>query len=367
VEAGSGKEDADKALAALDDQMVQAARKAISDCRTLAEKQKNFMYDLMSSTDTQLVISSGAALVLGILMAWLLTSGVSKPLMRVMSGLNKGSLQVAAAAGQVSGASQALAVGASQQAASLEETASSMEQMVGMTRSNAQSAGQAEQLVSQSRETIDLANQSMQDLLKAMARITANSGETAKIIKTIDEIAFQTNLLALNAAVEAARAGEVGAGFAVVADEVRNLAMRAAEAAKNTGDLLENSIQEIKQGSDLVERTEGHFREVSEVSTQIGQHISQIARATADQNQGIEQINLATSEMDRVNQQVAAQAEQTASASEMLSDQAQSLTGMVQNLDHIVRGSGKAGNGSRPIPTKTPPRTGSGMKMLPLA
>ena len=107
---------------------------------------------------------------------------------------------------------------------------------------------------------VSRANDSMRNLTTSMDEITKASEDTSKIIKTIDEIAFQTNLLALNAAVEAARAGEAGAGFAVVADEVRNLAMRAAEAAKNTSGLIEGTIKKIKAGFDLVDRNERGFR-----------------------------------------------------------------------------------------------------------
>ena len=130
-----------------------------------------------------------------------------------------------------------------------------------MTRQNADNSKQADVMVTESDQIMSQANQTMQSLMSAMAKINTNSGETAKIIMTIDEIAFQTNLLALNAAVEAARAGEVGAGFAVVADEVRNLAMRAAEASKNIGELIKKNITEIKEGSVLVEATEKQFQD----------------------------------------------------------------------------------------------------------
>ena len=335
-----------KALTQWDEGMVQSAREAIAQCRRLAYAQQRHMNDLMSEVQALILGVSGAALVLGLVFAWLLTRSVNKPLVGVINGLNQGSLQVAAAAAQVSSASQSLAQGTSRQAASLEETAASMEEMVAMTKRNAQSAGQAETLVEQSRRTLDQAHQSMRELLEAMAGITANSDQTVKIIKTIDEIAFQTNLLALNAAVEAARAGEVGAGFAVVADEVRNLALRAAEAAKSTGELLESSIVQIKQGSDLVTRSEAQFREVREVSLRIGEHISQIAEASGEQSLGIEQINQNTGQMDAVNQEVAAQAEQTAAASEELNGQANSMRDYVLSLDRIITGGSGNHNGS---------------------
>jgi methyl-accepting chemotaxis protein len=153
--------------------------------------------------------------------------------------------------------------------------------------------------------------------------IHASSDETAKIIKTIDEIAFQTNLLALNAAVEAARAGEAGAGFAVVADEVRNLAMRAAEAAKTTAGLIEENIKDIKEGSELVASTDEAFKQlVRDNSNKVGELVGEIAAASQEQSQGVEQVNNAMADMDKITQQNAASAEQSASASEQLNSQA---------------------------------------------
>jgi methyl-accepting chemotaxis protein len=166
-------------------------------------------------------------------------------------------------------------------------------------------------------EVIGKANSSMRQMRTAMERINAASDEMAKIIKTIDEIAFQTNLLALNAAVEAARAGEAGAGFAVVADEVRNLAMRAAEAAKNTSQLIEDNIKNIKDGSELVAATDEAFSEVAGTSSRVAELVGEIAAASSEQTQGIDQINKAAIEMDRVTQSTAANAEQMAAAMAM--------------------------------------------------
>jgi methyl-accepting chemotaxis protein len=171
-----------------------------------------------------------------------------------------------------------------------------------------------------------------------MKEITAASEETSKIIKTIDEIAFQTNLLALNAAVEAARAGEAGAGFAVVAEEVRNLAMRAADAAKNTSGLIEGTVKKIKDGSDLVLKANEAFAEVAVNSSKVGELVGEIAAASQEQAQGIDQINKAVTEMDKVTQQTAANAEESASASEEMNAQAEQMKQISLTLVNIIGG-----------------------------
>ena len=163
-----------------------------------------------------------------------------------------------------------------------------------------------------------------------------------KIIKTIDEIAFQTNLLALNAAVEAARAGEAGAGFAVVADEVRNLAMRAADAAKNTSGLIEGTIAAVKDGNQLTQKTQEAFQANTDIAMKIGELVDEITAASGEQAQGIGQVNTAVAEMDKVVQQNAANAEESASASEEMSAQAEQMKVMVDELVAMVGGKGKA-------------------------
>jgi len=171
-----------------------------------------------------------------------------------------------------------------------------------------------------------------------MKDISEASEETQKIVKTIDEIAFQTNLLALNAAVEAARAGEAGAGFAVVADEVRNLAMRAADAAKNTSGMIEGTVKKIKDGSDLVTTTNEAFTEVATSASKVGELVGEIAAASNEQAQGIEQVNRAVAEMDKVTQQNAANAEESAGASEEMRGQAEQMKDVIAELLVLVSG-----------------------------
>jgi methyl-accepting chemotaxis protein len=190
----------------------------------------------------------------------------------------------------------------------------------------------------QAKQVVNQANASMSQLTVSMREIGKASEETSKIIKTIDEIAFQTNLLALNAAVEAARAGEAGAGFAVVAGEVRSLAMRAAEAARNTAVLIEGTVKKIADGAVLVKTTNESFNEVARNAEKVGDLIGEIAAASNEQAQGIEQVNIAVMEMDKVTQQNAATAEESASASEELNAQAEEMKGYVARLAGLVGG-----------------------------
>ncbi|MBI5580212.1 MAG: MCP four helix bundle domain-containing protein [Deltaproteobacteria bacterium] len=284
-----------------------------------------------------MIIGVAAALTLGVL----ITRSINSSLSRVIAGLNDGAQEVASAAGQVSSAAQSLAEGSSEQAASIEETSSSLEEMSSMTKQNADNAGQANTLMGEAKQVVGTANESMGQLTESMAEITKASEETSKIIKTIDEIAFQTNLLALNAAVEAARAGEAGAGFAVVADEVRNLAMRAADAAKNTANLIEGTVKKVKDGSELVGKTNEAFKQVAGSSAKAADLVAEISAASNEQAQGIGQINTAVTELDKVTQQNAANAEESASAAEEMSAQAETMKGMVDELQSMVGGSAK--------------------------
>ncbi len=279
---------------------------------------------------------TGIGLLVGVFLMWGLGRGITRPLKGVISGLTEGSEHVSSASEQVAQASQSLAEGSSEQAASLEETSSSLEEMASMTRHNAENSAQADNLMQEANQVVETANSSMAQLIDAMGDISKASEETSKIIKTIDEIAFQTNLLALNAAVEAARAGEAGAGFAVVADEVRNLAMRAADAAKNTAALIEGTIKKVEDGSHLVADTNESFKEVAERTSKVGELVAEISAASNEQAQGIEQVNTAVTEMDKLTQQNAANAEESASASEEMSTQAQQLNTFVQNLVALV-------------------------------
>jgi methyl-accepting chemotaxis protein len=237
--------------------------------------------------------------------------------------------QVASAAEQISSGSQSLAQGTSEQASTLEEVASSLQELSSMSGQSSANAREAKGLSDGARAGTDEGVAAMNRLSEAMERIKLSSDETAKIVKTIDEIAFQTNLLALNAAVEAARAGDAGKGFAVVAEEVRNLAMRSAEAAKNTAQLIEENVGNAEGGVALNSEVMAALQEIQKQVIQVSEVMDEIAAGADQQKQGVEQINTAVEQMNQVTQTTAANAEESSSASEELTAQAEDLRALV--------------------------------------
>jgi methyl-accepting chemotaxis protein len=286
------------------------------------------------------VIIAGISLatVTGLAVSLTFSHTLAQKLLHIADLLRTGSDQTTKAAGQFSASSNTLAEEAGRQAAALEETSSSLEQVAGMARSNAGNAGQAKELASQARGAADAGVADMREMTAAMSEIKGSSDNIAKILKTIDEIAFQTNLLALNAAVEAARAGEAGSGFAVVADEVRSLAQRSAAAAKETGAKIADSMSKSERGVAISAKVAQGLEEIVAKSRKVDDLLSEMAIASKEQSQGIAQVNVAIGQMDKSTQGNAAVAEQNAASAAELDTQAAQLRSAVRALDELVTG-----------------------------
>jgi methyl-accepting chemotaxis protein len=272
----------------------------------------------------------------------------------VTANLDRSALHTASAARQVSMSSNQLSSGASEQASSVEETSTSLEEMSSMIRATADNAQKAKALASDARTVADAGTLTMAEMVQAMTAIGTSSGEVAKIVKNIDEIAFQTNILALNAAVEAARAGEAGAGFAVVADEVRSLAQRSAAAAKETADKIEAAILSSRSGFECSARVSQSLKQIAEKVNSTDALVADIASAATEQAQGIEQVNNAMSQMEKVTQSNAATAEESASAAEELDAQAETMKDLVAQLRELVGGQAATESGSSVARTAGP-------------
>lgn len=283
----------------------------------------------------------GALIAVTVLVAaalWLMLRRSNGLLKGLAAEMADGAAQVAAAASQVAQASQSLAQAASEQAATLEETGASSQHLAGMTRDNLGRTQEAAQSVQVSAQQIEATNDTLETMVSSMQEITASSGKISRIIKVIDEIAFQTNILALNAAVEAARAGEAGMGFAVVADEVRNLAQRCAQAAKDTAELIEDSIEKSNGGQAKLSEVVAAIRAITESSARIKTLVEKVSHSSMEQSRSIEQISTSVGQMQRVTQSTAANAEESAASSEQMSAQAEAMKGAVDRLYMLIGG-----------------------------
>lgn len=279
--------------------------------------------------------ASGAAL-------WFIRGNLAQ-LRAIAAEIASGAHEVGSASAQVSTASQALAQGSSEQAATLQETSASTEEINSMTQKNAENARGAATETEKADQLLKETDQKLKQLIESMNQINSSSERIGKIIRVIDEIAFQTNILALNAAVEAARAGEAGMGFAVVADEVRNLAQRCAQAAKDTSELIEESIARSGEGKARLDEVANWVSRVVENSSRIRVLANEVNLGSQEQARGIEQIAKAVGQMQQVTQSVAASAEESAAAGEVMSTQAMTLNDAVLRLKELVGSDGHSG------------------------
>jgi len=321
--------------------MVQAARTI----EKIAEENRQAIKKSMIRRNKQSIIfvltTASLALILGIIFSMTISNMITLPLKKVIEGLIASSKQISEISVYISDSSAALAEGTSQQAAALEETSANLEEISCMTKKNAENATFGNEAMKRSLKAVNEANNDMNCVNELMIKITDSSQQTHLIIKTIDEIAFQTNLLALNAAVEAARAGDAGSGFAVVANEVRSLAIRSAEAARNTANLIDTSVNQVSQCSKLVNQTRESFNKVSESSDSISKNVSQIMAASIEQSEGINQVNIAVSELDKITQLNAVKSEEEAASAEKMRNMLEDMNEYVDDLQSIIYGENK--------------------------
>lgn len=286
----------------------------------------------LSNASLMMIIGVIAGLLVSVLLAFFLIRSIVKVVVDSVKSLSEGTAQVVSASEQISSASVSLAEGASSQASSVEEVSATIEEATASNNQNADNSREANLLAQHSNDAARIGNQQVGDLMVAMEKITDSSQKIAKIIKTIDEIAFQTNLLALNAAVEAARAGEHGLGFAVVAEEVKNLAERSANAAKEITSIIEASIDQVKAGTEVANRTKASFAEILTGVKKTSDLIGEIAISAKEQAEGMNQIATAMGSVDQITQQNASASEETAAAAEELNAQALSMLESVAEI-----------------------------------
>ncbi len=334
----------DLAIALLNEKLLPGLQVISETSKKLAESQGQAMEQLKASAATTATASfwiilalNIVALVIGAAVFWMV-KGLTGSLRSAVTELSQSAQQLGTTSMEVSSYSMSLSKSASDQAASLEETSASTEEIHSMTRSNADNSKQAASRMEEAAHRAEEANEALAQMMQSMNEISTSSSKISKIIKVIDEIAFQTNILALNAAVEAARAGEAGMGFAVVADEVRNLAQRSAQAAKDTTQLIEESIQSASSGKQKLDQVAQASQSVNELVKSVAALVKEVRLGSEEQERGIDQIAKAVSQMERVTQQVAANAEEGAAAGEELKRHANTLGGTVESLRNLVGG-----------------------------
>ena len=257
---------------------------------------------------------------------------MSVSLNRMFGQINDASVQVSSGAKQIADGAQSLAQGSTQQSASIAELSVAIAEVAGKTTSNAEMATKAASLAKTIKDNAEKGSRQMDEMMTAVNDINDASSQISKVIKVIDDIAFQTNILALNAAVEAARAGQHGKGFAVVAEEVRNLAAKSAEAAKDTGNLIENSIEKANLGVRIAGETAESLTDIVAGINDSNQIVGEIATSSEEQSLSISQLNAGIDQVAQVVHQISALSEESAAASQEMSSQSAMLENLIMQF-----------------------------------
>jgi methyl-accepting chemotaxis protein len=331
----------------LQDKMRSMAARTEETKAALAGFTEQFSTDLRQELSTSTANSAqhrvisvsvffATLLLAGIIVHLTIQKSITGPVRRVITGVQGATDEAAEASEQMAHSGASVARDAQEQAACIQETSASLEEVSATAKQNADRAGAANGMMRDAHIAMEQALRAMNELDSSMQTIAKSSNQVAGVLKSIDEIAFQTNILALNAAVEAARAGQSGAGFSVVADEVRSLAHRAAEAARNSSDIVERTIRDVGAGVKLVGAANASFLEVSSKISGGTDVVNQITVSSEEQARGVANIGQAISRMQKMTLQNAADARQAASAASAMTAQVVRTRDFVENLVQLV-------------------------------